>query len=133
MPEMISVEQARELVLSNVKTLGAECVPLLKATGRVCAANVKSDIDIAPFAHSAMDGFAVRAAQIEGASESSPVNLKVIANVAAGSTFDGEIAQSECVRIMTGAPLPKAADSVVKYEIVKTVNGNGSVLRVTSW
>ena len=127
MPEMISVEQARELVLSNVKTLGAECVPVLKAAGRVCAADVKSDIDIAPFAHSAMDGFAVRASQIEGASKSGPVNLKVIANVAAGSTFDGEIAQSECVRIMTGAPLPKAADSVVKYEIVKTVNGNGSV------
>ncbi|MDY3980199.1 MAG: molybdopterin molybdenumtransferase MoeA, partial [Paraeggerthella sp.] len=57
---MVSVEEARDLVLSHVETLPAETVPVLDAAGRVAAANLKSDIDISPFAHSAMDGFAVR-------------------------------------------------------------------------
>ena len=125
MPEMISVEQARDLVLSHVSQLPAETVPVLDAAGRVAATDLQSDIDISPFAHSAMDGFAVRAAQLEGASPETPVELDVIAEVAAGDTFDGEIPDGACVRIMTGAPLPAAADSVVKYEIVRNVEGDG--------
>ncbi|WP_294361821.1 gephyrin-like molybdotransferase Glp [uncultured Senegalimassilia sp.] len=125
MPEMISVEQARDLVLSNVSQLPAETVPVLDAAGRVAAVDLKSDIDISPFAHSAMDGFAVCAAQLQSASPESPVELDVIAEVAAGDTFEGEIPEGACVRIMTGAPLPAAADAVVKYEIVRNVEGDG--------
>lgn len=125
MPNMISVEDARELVLSHVKELPAQMVPVLEAAGRVAAADVKSDIDISPFAHAAMDGFAVRSAQLEGASEDAPVELSVIAEIAAGDTYDGPIGDDECVRIMTGAPLPDAADAVVKYEIVRNVEGDG--------
>ena len=65
MPEMISVEQARDLVLSHVSQLPAETVPVLDAAGRVAAVDLKSDIDISPFAHAAMDGFAMRAAQLQ--------------------------------------------------------------------
>lgn len=125
MLEMVSVEEARDLVLSHVETLPAETVPVLDAAGRVAAANLKSDIDISPFAHSAMDGFAVRAAELVDASPESPVELDVIAEVAAGDTFDGPIQDGQCVRIMTGAPIPDAVDSVVKYEIVKVVTGDG--------
>ncbi len=125
MPEMISVEEARDLVLSHVEALPAETVPVLEAAGRVAAADLKSDIDISPFAHSAMDGFAVRAAELAGASPESPVELDVIAEVAAGDTFDGGIEPGQCVRIMTGAPIPDAVDSVVKYEIVGVVTGDG--------
>lgn len=125
MPDMISVEQARDLVLSRVSQLPTETVPVLDAAGRVAAADLKSDIDISPFAHAAMDGFAMRAAQLAGATEQTPVELDVIAEVAAGDTFDGEIGEGQCVRIMTGAPLPAAADSVVKYEIVRNVEGDG--------
>ena len=125
MPDMISVEQARDLVLSHVSQLPAETVPVLDAAGRVAAADLKSDIDISPFAHAAMDGFAMRAAQLAGATEQAPVELDVIAEVAAGDTYEGEIGEGQCVRIMTGAPLPAAADSVVKYEITRNVSGDG--------
>ncbi len=125
MKEMISPEDARELVLSHVEALEPESVPLLEAVGRVAAAPLASDIDIAPFAHSAMDGFALRAEQIQDATEQSPVALRVIGEEAAGEVFEGPIGQGECVRIMTGAPLPETADAVVKYEVVGVREGDG--------
>ncbi len=67
----------------------------------------------------------MRAAQIASASVESPVELDVIAEVAAGDVFEGSIAEGQCVRIMTGAPLPPDADSVVKYEVVGVVRGDG--------
>ena len=125
MSEMISLEEARALVLSHVGPLPVETVPVLEAVGRVAAADLASDIDIAPFAHSAMDGFAVRASELAEASPESPVELDVIAEVAAGDVFEGVIGAGQCVRIMTGAPLPADADAVVKYEIVDVVAGDG--------
>lgn len=124
-PQMISLEDARKLVLSHVKTLPAETVSLLDAVGRVCAADVASDMDVSPFAHAAMDGFAVHAAYLEAASADAPVELDVIADVPAGATYEGSIEAGQCVRIMTGAALPAAVDSVVKYEIVDVVEGDG--------
>ena len=124
-PEMISLEDARELVLSRVQPMPTEEVDVLQVIGRVAAEDLASDIDIAPFAHSAMDGFAMRAAQLASASAESPVELDVIAEVPAGAWFDGEIGEGQCVRIMTGAPLPESADAVVKYEIVDIVAGDG--------
>ncbi|MEG2982917.1 MAG: molybdopterin molybdotransferase MoeA [Raoultibacter sp.] len=125
MPEMISLEEARALVLSKVSVLSAETAPLLQCVGRVCAADVKSDIDIAPFAHSAMDGFAVFVDDLAPASPQSPVELDVIAEVAAGETYEGPVTRGQCVRIMTGAPLPPALEAVVKYEVVGLVSGDG--------
>ena len=125
MSEMISLEEARALVLSHVRPLPVETVPVLEAVGRVAATDLASDIDIAPFAHSAMDGFAVRASELAEASTESPVELDVIAEVAAGDVFEGVIGAGQCVRIMTGAPLPADADAVVKYEVVNAVSGDG--------
>ena len=122
---MISLEDARALVLSRVEALDVEEVGILDMIGRVAAEDLASDIDIAPFAHSAMDGFALRAAQVAGATAEAPVELDVIAEVPAGAFYDGAIEDGQCVRIMTGAPLPDAADSVVKYEIVDVVEGDG--------
>lgn len=130
---MISVEEARRVVLSHVEPLPVETVPLLEALGRVAAAPQASDIDVAPFTHSAMDGFALKAAQIADASEGFPVELKVIAEIGAGSVYEGPIAPDECVRIMTGAELPEAADSVVKYEVVDVVSGDGKPGSVVSF
>ena len=118
MPEMISLEEARALVLSHAAPLPVETVPVLEA-------DLKSDIDISPFAHSAMDGFAVRAAELAEASQEAPVELDVVAEIAAGDVFEGSIEAGQCVRIMTGAPMPDDADSVVKYEIVDVVTGDG--------
>jgi len=124
-PEMISLEDARELVLSRVQVMPTEEVDILQVIGRVAAEDLASDIDIAPFAHAAMDGFAMRAAQLASACSENPVELDVIAEVPAGAWFDGEIGEGQCVRIMTGAPLPASADAVVKYEIVDIKEGDG--------
>lgn len=124
-PEMISLEDARDLVIGRMKAMPIEKVPVLDALGRVAAEDVRSDIDISPFAHSAMDGFALRSCEVANATEQEPVVLRVIAEVAAGDVFEGTIGEGECVRIMTGAPLPNDADTVVKYEIVGVVEGDG--------
>lgn len=121
----ISLEEAQELVLSHVSKLDTETVDLVEACGRVAAKDLISDIDVAPFDHSAMDGFAFRASQIETATEENPVQLKVIYEIAAGDTYDGELADDECVRIMTGAPLPACCDSNQMYEKVEVVEGDG--------
>jgi len=123
--EMISLEEAQKLVMSRVSVLPTETVPTLQAVGRVAAVDLKSDIDVSPFAHSAMDGFALHTEDIARASEDDPVELDVIAEIAAGDVFEGTIEAGQCVRIMTGACLPEDADAVVKYEIVGVVSGDG--------
>ena len=124
-PSMISLEQAQALVRSHVRLLDTETVPLLEAAGRVAAADLTSDMDVSPFAHAAMDGFALHASDIEQASPDSPVDLDVIAEVPAGGAYEGAIESGQCVRIMTGAALPADADAVVKYEIVDNLEGDG--------
>ena len=106
MTKMISLEEARELVLSRVTPLEAETVDLLDAAGRVAAADLKSDIDVSPFAHAAMDGYAVRRCDLAGATAESPITLEVIDEVPAGGVFEGTPQAGQCVRIMTGAALP---------------------------
>lgn len=123
--EMTSVEEALECVLSHVKLLEIETVPLLESVGRVAAKDLVSDCDITPFDHSAMDGFAVRREDLINASKDNPVVCRVIAEVPAGSTYTGPIRAGEVVRIMTGAPVPADADAVVKYEIVDYLDGDG--------
>ena len=131
--EMIPLEEARALVCGAVEKLPVETVELLDAVGRVVAADQTSDIDVSPFAHSAMDGFALRAAEIADAAEESPAMLRVIAEIGAGDVFEGTIGEGECVRIMTGACLPADADAVVKYEIVGVVEGDGKPGSVVSF
>ena len=123
--EMVSPEEARQLVLDNVSALNIVEVPLLEACGRVAAADLKSDIDITPFDHSAMDGYCMRAEQIQDASPDTPVVLNVVAEIPAGSFYDGDLLPHQCCRIMTGAALPDCADSVVKYEMVEPIEGDG--------
>ena len=125
LPAMISPEAACELVCSQVAPLAAETVGLLDALGRVAAEPLKSDLDIAPFDHSAMDGYALRSVDLAGASEELPVELAVVGEEAAGEVYAETIEPGTCLRIMTGAPIPAGADTVVKYEIVTTVEGSG--------
>ena len=132
-PQMIPLEEARALVCGAVKKLPVEKVALLDAVGRVVAADQVSDIDVSPFAHSAMDGFALRAAEISDATDEAPATLRVVGEIGAGDVFEGAIGDGECVRIMTGACLPDDADSVVKYEIVGVVEGDGKTGSVVSF
>lgn len=113
---MISVEEALERILSYVSLLEPEEKPILDALGQVLAEDIISDINIPPLDNTAMDGYAVRAADTAAAAEDSPATLRVIGELAAGYLFDGEVAPGTAVRIMTGAPMPRGADAVVPFE-----------------
>jgi len=113
---VITVEEALERILGYVDALEAEERPLLEALGQVLAEDVTSSIDIPPLDNTAMDGYAVRAADTEGASPDSPVTLSVTGEVAAGYVFEGEVSAGTAVRIMTGAPVPAGADAIVPFE-----------------
>jgi molybdopterin molybdotransferase len=122
---MITVEQATEQVLSRIAVLPAERVPLLEALGRVLAEDVVSDIDIAPFDNSAMDGYAVRFADVASAGADSPVTLEVVEHIPAGVAPRVPIGRGQASRIMTGAPMPEGADAVVKVEVTKAGPAGG--------
>jgi molybdopterin molybdotransferase len=113
---MLSVEEALEKILNEIDTLEAETVPILESLGQVLAEDIKSDINVPPRDNSAMDGFAVRSGDTTGASEKTPRLLRVIDTVMAGSIPRKEVAPGTAVRIMTGAPVPAGADSVVQFE-----------------
>ena len=113
---MISVEEALQRILAHVPLLEPQDVPILDALGQVTAEDVVSGMDIPPLDNTAMDGYAVRAADTAGASERAPVELRVVGELAAGYLFDGEVAPGTAVRIMTGAPMPRGADAVVPFE-----------------
>lgn len=121
----LSVEEARELVFRRVRRLGAERVALLDALGRVLAEDIVSDIDVAPFDNSAMDGYAVRAADLAGASELSPITLRVVERIAAGDFPAVAVRPGEASRIMTGAPMPEGADAVVMVEYTEGRDAGG--------
>ncbi|NQU96976.1 MAG: molybdopterin molybdotransferase MoeA, partial [Chloroflexi bacterium] len=114
--EMLSVEEARERILSYFSVLPAEECPLVEALGQVLAEDLRPAFDIPPLANSAMDGYAVRAADTSEASEENPVELAVIGKVAAGEMPGERVRPGTAVRIMTGAPVPDGADAVVPFE-----------------
>ena len=106
---MISIEEARAAVLAAVTPLGAEEVALAAAHGRVLAEDVAAAHDVPPFANSAMDGFALRAAGADGP-------LRLGGESRAGAPFAGTVLPGQAVRISTGAALPAGADAVVPVE-----------------
>lgn len=122
---LIPVEEARARILEKVKPLPAETVPLDKALGRVLAKPVKALRDQPPFDGSAMDGYAVIAADVADV----PATLKLIGTSAAGHGFRGTVKRGGCVRIFTGAPMPKGADSVVIQENVVASGKDITVLQ----
>jgi len=123
---MISVEEALDKVLSYVEVLEPERKSVLDCLGQVLAKDIYSTIDIPPLDNSAMDGFAVRAQDTRGASESLPIVLAVVGEIAAGSIPTREVGPGTAIRIMTGAPLPEGADAVVKFEDTDEVNRKSS-------
>ncbi|KAA0682670.1 molybdopterin molybdotransferase MoeA [Azospirillum brasilense] len=113
---MLQVGEARARILAAFTVLPAETVPLPDALGRVLAEPAVGRLTQPPFAAAAMDGWAVRAADIVSASADAPVTLRRIGESAAGHAFAGSVGAGEAVRIFTGAPLPAGADAVVMQE-----------------
>lgn len=109
---MKPLEDAQREVLGSVRPLPATTADLADAAGRALSADVRASSDVPPFANSAMDGFAVRSADVGAA----PVELSVVEDVPAGHVATREVGPGTAIRIMTGAPLPAGADAVVRVE-----------------
>jgi molybdopterin molybdotransferase len=117
------LEDARRLVLERVRQLGTEAVPLPEALGRVLADEVASVDPVPGFDNSAMDGFAVRAADTSGASPESPATLLVVDESRAGHPATSALGEGEAIGISTGAVTPEGADSVVRVEDTSSRDG----------
>lgn len=113
---MKPLEEARSEVLSAVDRVGVEEVSIWEAGGRVLATDVVAPEDVPPFPNSAMDGFAVRAGDVARPGSV----LEIIGDLAAGSAPDVEVGPGEALKIMTGAPMPDGADTVVPVEVTAT-------------
>lgn len=113
---MLSVGEASARILAGIHPLSVERVPLLDAAGRVLATSVSAPLTIPAWDNSAMDGYAVRASDIASASAESPVSLRVLETIAAGAFPSHVVEPGTAIRIMTGAPMPEGADSVVRVE-----------------
>jgi molybdopterin molybdotransferase len=113
---LLSVQEAQQRILSSFKPVNAEAVPLAQCAGRILAEDIHAPGDLPPFTNSSMDGYAVRAEDVRSAAPGSPVALTVIADIPAGTTVPAALQPGQAARIMTGAPLPEGADSVVPVE-----------------
>jgi molybdopterin molybdotransferase len=113
---VLTVPEASARILADVRPLAAERVPLLDALGRVLASPLVAPLTIPPWDNSAMDGYAVRAADVAGATAERPVRLPVLETVAAGAFPSRPLRPGAATRIMTGAPLPVGTDTVVRVE-----------------
>ncbi len=116
---MISLEDAQARINADIGLLPVVDVPLAESLGLVLQQDVVANEAIPPFDNTAMDGFAVRAADSKGASESSPVSLPVVATIAAGGPAPRRLEAGEAMRIMTGAPIPDGADAVIMVELTR--------------
>jgi molybdopterin molybdotransferase len=126
---MISVRQALDHVLADLPRVGSEQVPLAVARGRVLATAIQAPGDVPPFRNSAMDGYAVRSADLPSASAGAAVVLRVLETIGAGSVATQPVGAGTAIRIMTGAPVPDGADAVVRVEDTAETDG-GVEIRV---
>ncbi|MBF6570080.1 MAG: molybdopterin molybdotransferase MoeA [Candidatus Binataceae bacterium] len=124
---MISVDEALALVLENVAPLGRERVSILNLRDRVLAEEIRSPREIPAFDNSAMDGYAVRAADVSSAAAGHPVRLAVTETIAAGAMPSKTVGNGQAARIMTGAPIPEGADSIVPVERTR---GEGDTVEI---
>lgn len=117
---MLTVEEALEQILSRVRALPTERVPLMAALGRALAEPIVSTREIPPWANSSMDGYAVRA----GDTAVAPTRLAVVGTITAGAMPSRSVGAGEAMRIFTGAPLPDGADAVIPQEDTEAAGGH---------
>ncbi len=120
---LLSVAEALARVTAGLKPLEVERVALEGASGRVLAEDVAARVTQPPFDASAMDGYAVRAADVTAV----PVTLRVVGRSAAGAGFRGKVGPGEAVRIFTGAPVPEGADLIVIQENAEEEQGSVTI------
>lgn len=113
---MLELEEALERVLTAIEPLSSETVSLTDAAERILAREIVAAIDLPHFDNSAMDGYAVRADDVAGATADRPVTLRLMGEVPAGASTTLSVEPGACVRVFTGSLMPKGADSVVMQE-----------------
>ncbi|MEV8134934.1 molybdopterin molybdotransferase MoeA [Microbacterium aurantiacum] len=114
--DLIDLDAHRATVLAAAPLLASEVLPLGATLGRTLREPVHAAVDLPVFDNSAMDGFAVRGEDVAGVSEDRPARLRVVADIPAGSGEDPPLGPGEAARIMTGAPMPSGADTIVPFE-----------------
>lgn len=117
--DLISIGEAKALVLAEAAPLSVESLPLALVLGMVLAQEIVARHHVPPFDNSAMDGFAVRAEDTAAATADEPVCLEIVETIAAGDVSAVTISAGQAARIMTGAPLPQGADAVVQSEVTE--------------
>ncbi len=125
---MITVEEAQEIIFDNIRTIESSEIGIKDALGRILSQDIFSARAIPPWANSAMDGYAVIAADVENASKENPVELKVIERIQAGVKAKSVLKNGEAIRIMTGAPIPQGADAIVLQE--ETEENDSDIVKV---
>ncbi|MGC8856946.1 MAG: gephyrin-like molybdotransferase Glp, partial [Anaerolineae bacterium] len=110
---LLSIREARQRILNALQPVSTEILPLSACIGRVLAEDVSATTDLPPFDNSSVDGFALRSADSGEASPASPRDLRVVADIPAGSAPQAVLGPGEAARIMTGAPLPPGANAVI--------------------
>jgi molybdopterin molybdotransferase len=124
--EHLTVTAAQQCVLESIKLLGAESVGLEQSLGRVLAEDIRANRDQPPYDVSAMDGFALRSADVANA----PATLQVIEDIKAGDMPTRTVQAGQCARIMTGAPVPQGADAVIRVEDTQALSD--SLVQITA-
>ena len=126
---MRPIEEALKVVLESIRVLGTERVPLQDSDGRILAEDIYSRIYLPPWDNSAMDGYALKWEDIREASQDRPVRLRITNEVRAGAMPSKSVHSGEAIRIMTGAPVPEGADTVVRVEDTKSEGDVVSIFR----
>ena len=124
---LLTVEEARERVFAAIAgPTESEVAWLSEGLGRVAAEHITSPIALPPWDNSAMDGYAIRAADTAAAADDAPVQLEVIGEVRAGQAPDVGVRRGTAIRIATGAPIPPGADAVVPVELTTPLDASGN-------
>lgn len=130
MRQMVPLEEANDLLLRLVHPLEEIEVDLLEAQGMALARDVAADQPFPPFDRSPLDGFALRAADTTGCTREKPCSLQVIETIGAGHTATREVAPGTAIGIATGAPVPRGADCVVRFEDTRR-NGDRVLVQIS--
>jgi molybdopterin molybdotransferase len=129
---IVSFEEAQKIIFSSVKPLNSENISIMEAYDRILYENIMSDIMIPPLDDSAMDGYAVISDDTRSASKKNPIKLQITGEIQAGGLNTGiKVAKGTAIRIMTGAPIPEGADSVIQFEDTEEADGYVKIFRET--
>lgn len=124
-PDLLSVEVTLDAIMADVVPVGTERAVVAASLGRVVAEPVVARVSLPPWANSAMDGYALRAADTEAAREDAPIQMQVIGDIRAGAAPEVQVLPGTAARIATGARLPEGADAVVPVELTTPLDAGG--------